>query len=875
MHADEYGGITIETANVTGWGSLLPHLEATTADVVCVQEHKVLGHDIAKRRETLYRKGWRSIWAPALATEAGGISAGVAIVARRQMGLWTPEGEQPVVVNHRVCSAMLSASGLPSIMVYAAYLHDSEGPTERNCGILEAIDHHKSKHNLGWVVGADFNMEPKTIADTGLLNVMGGRVAAGPEEIGTCTAATPASSIDYFIVDSRLQSVLSSVSIVTTSALKTHRPVQLKWKPNPQEVRVETLKVFRLTPTRVFGPLPKPLGWNEVIVHTRRLWKEVSEKGEEGLTPVLTPGEHAAFCGQLNEVYKAWNSKARCELADVLGVEVDKTADIGEAIQTAKYSIFSDFREGKKGAKSDAAGWTWVHNTSRELLKASKKCNECAGIWATKKERGLKRNLLAHTKGILNTGPRSTPFETAEVAKKGLKDLKGFARTCRSKGLNPQGWDYFGDLDARVVSWEAEASEAAKKATKERSEQWLEWVDKATLGGAKAGHSFIKNQPKWRASTTSCEFEGGVSGRPCDILSGERKNWSKVWDDKGLNAKDIDDAIGWSKTALPRLGDISPEAIRVASASFKENTAVVDGWHPRHFGLLSNGALWALANILNTIELLGEFPEVMQNLLVALIEKDTGGHRPIGLFRALFRVWAKIRKKHWTDWEDSTDPDHMFGAGTNRGATDLVWRQAFRNEVACADDEHALSVLIDLAKCYEHVKHILLAREATKLNFPMVLLRITIRAYAWARKLTLDKRVCEDVMPSRGIIAGCASATSELKAVMYRACSKVIKRNPAVNISIFIDDLTIDGQGNKGGVTEDVVEAAHDLIDACQDDLMMPIAMTSWLWWRRTMDWQPRLPGGWEPAKLHKPRQGILEWGTGPERKSTKASVQP
>ena len=181
--------------------------------------------------------------------------------------------------------------------------------------------------------------------------------------------------------------------------------------------------------------------------------------------------------------------------------------------------------------------------------------------------------------------------------------------------------------------------------------------------------------------------------------------------------------------------------------------------------------LRTLANILNVIELLGIFPTTTQNLLVALIGKDSGGHRPIGLFRALFRVWAKARQHVWAEWERKADPDHIFGAGANRGATDIVWRQAFRNEVACASDEHAISVLIDLAKCYEHVRHIRLALEAKSLDFPMVLLRITIRAYEWARKLTIDKRVCADVLPSRGIIAGCASATTELKAFMYRSCS--------------------------------------------------------------------------------------------------------
>ena len=95
--------------------------------------------------------------------------------------------------------------------------------------------------------------------------------------------------------------------------------------------------------------------------------------------------------------------------------------------------------------------------------------------------------------------------------------------------------------------------------------------------------------------------------------------------------------------------------------------------------------------------------------------------------------------------------------------------------------------------------------------------------YEWARKLTIDKRVCADVLPSRGIIAGCASATTVLKAFMYRSCSFTIARNPKVSTSIFIDDLTIDGQGKKGEVFENVVHAAKGLIGICEDDLRMPI----------------------------------------------------
>ena len=47
--------IIMEAASVIGWGSLIPHLGATLADVICIREHEVLESDIPKCREALYR----------------------------------------------------------------------------------------------------------------------------------------------------------------------------------------------------------------------------------------------------------------------------------------------------------------------------------------------------------------------------------------------------------------------------------------------------------------------------------------------------------------------------------------------------------------------------------------------------------------------------------------------------------------------------------------------------------------------------------------------------------------------------------------------------------------------------------------------------
>ena len=54
----------------------------------------------------------------------------------------------------------------------------------------------------------------------------------------------------------------------------------------------------------------------------------------------------------------------------------------------------------------------------------------------------------------------------------------------------------------------------------------------------------------------------------------------------------------------------------------------------------------------------------------------------------------------------------------------------------------------------------------------------------------------------------------------------MIARNLGVSTSIFIDDLTLDGQGAKGDVIENVTEAAQDLIEVYEVDLKMPISLT-------------------------------------------------
>ena len=98
----------------------------------------------------------------------------------------------------------------------------------------------------------------------------------------------------------------------------------------------------------------------------------------------------------------------------------------------------------------------------------------------------------------------------------------------------------------------------------------------------------------------------------------------------------LDQAIGGMRRASRLTGD----DLKRAAKAFGQRTCCPDGMHPRHIALISDEAREALADILNAVEAHGQFPTEAQSLIVALFDKPAGGTRPIGWYRAIFRVWA-------------------------------------------------------------------------------------------------------------------------------------------------------------------------------------------------------------------------------------------
>ena len=95
----------------------------------------------------------------------------------------------------------------------------------------------------------------------------------------------------------------------------------------------------------------------------------------------------------------------------------------------------------------------------------------------------------------------------------------------------------------------------------------------------------------------------------------------------------------------------TPDHIRMASRSFSVHTAQsLDRPHVRHYGLLSDSALRAMAVVFEAIERLGLFPMQLLWMLLPLLEKPKGGLRPILLLAAPVRIWERLRRLEADDF---------------------------------------------------------------------------------------------------------------------------------------------------------------------------------------------------------------------------------
>ena len=206
---DEQGlQLQVLTINGTTWPStkaFLGVLDASVQVVLC-QEHHLDEQSVPDAQAWCKKRGWNSIFAPAIATEAGGTQGGVSILAREGLGLMSPTNVQAELVKGRALAAIVQAPGYSDMMMVSLYLRHGLGIQGPNVETLVAIACAMEEERLPTVIGGDFNAGPSAVEESTFTERT--RTAITKPLGKTCVTRNSCSLIDFFVVSVPLASLV-------------------------------------------------------------------------------------------------------------------------------------------------------------------------------------------------------------------------------------------------------------------------------------------------------------------------------------------------------------------------------------------------------------------------------------------------------------------------------------------------------------------------------------------------------------------------------------------------------------------------------------------------------------------------------------------
>ncbi len=301
--------------NATGWRSALRRLERTSAQVVMVQETKVLARDVPRLSAQAARRGWQTIWSPALPGKGGKARGGVAICAKSPVALSRPPRGPSDVIRGRVAAAMIEAPGCRPTVCYCGYLKDGVGANAENLSYLANVGAHWGLQPEGVqkILGADFNFSPQLLAETGFPEDTDSVIVNPGGGATTCRTARSASLIDFFVVSKGMAEGVQSVTVVERSGIKTHAPVLLRFHPRLTSLKALALRKPPVVGTQLLiGPRMPPPNWEPLVQRLRII------------TGKAMHGGRAAIDDDYQKAFEDWADLAEQELHRATGQPVVK-----------------------------------------------------------------------------------------------------------------------------------------------------------------------------------------------------------------------------------------------------------------------------------------------------------------------------------------------------------------------------------------------------------------------------------------------------------------------------------------------------------------------------------------------------------------------
>ena len=148
--------------------------------------------------------------------------------------------------------------------------------------------------------------------------------------------------------------------------------------------------------------------------------------------------------------------------------------------------------------------------------------------------------------------------------------------------------------------------------------------------------------------------------------------------------------------------------------------------------------------------------------MMVLRPKKSGCHRTIGLAVGPLRVLSRLRRPLAQKWENEHDAPYFWGC-QGKACDRAAWAHSIMVAAAKGRQQSAASLLLDLAKFYEHVEHDHLREEGRKTSSPTRLLACWCVSFEGWRSLEADKCATVPFWAFGTILPGCSGATTAAK----------------------------------------------------------------------------------------------------------------
>ncbi len=848
--------LCIDTVNATAWGTLKRYLRYSKAHAVLAQEHHLGPDAIAAASAWALRRGWRSVFAPALEGEGVGWRAGVAIFARAELGLSMPRAGPHVIIPGRIVAALLEAPGYRPCTLVSMYLKDGVGLNAENYSYLEAAGKCVAAQGEGapFIVGGDMQMDPSAMAAAGFAAKTGATLIATRDPRGTCRSARATSELDYYFIQEDLATGIKEVKAQNDRPMtKPHVPVRITFHPKLVSARALTLRTPpKLSTEKVYGPTLPPPTWSEATESTKKLISRVRD-------PNFTVDQ--GFRDEYSRVYKQWADLAECEIINgahheapikktglrgrepelvwrsvlperppeppLHAKEVDKwrtAAMLNQEIRAMLHWLAPDTdmdEEDDNGAADDPQGTSDTYTRDgRPDINARLRDIRC------QLDRILDEPVDDDGRGTRGQDPGDEPTHNHRdiiTRMRGITCAVEVAAAAIARNATCLDVDY---SPHQVVSRLTKSAEdiyeviqsAAKSAVRveeaKHTEEWRTWVAEGIEAGARNAHRFLKLPVEWRPTTT-LQTDGVITADPLKLLEGYAAKYEQLWNPEG-DEEERTRSTPWRSTTTQPLQRPSPEEIRAASRTFTHRTAVTfDGIAMRHYDMLSDAALDLVADHIEIMERTGEMPPQLALIPMPMLEKPRGGHRAIANFASLYRLWGRIRRDVVRKWEQDNERAY-FAAGKGRSPQDTVWRQAARAEAAVSRGQHSAALLWDLSSFFETIKREPLWHKARRLGFPPTVAKVAFCAYDATRALSIAGVLARPVRARNGVPAGCGMAMAFTRAYVIDSFDRVTTNlkehtDEPAHLDVYVDDLCVTAQGTSGQVLQKLT-AAKELL---------------------------------------------------------------